>query len=160
MQAKDLIILNVTGTNGVSRNQKTISKRFNGLGQVLDDNGQPTGAADKLRNLPTGEVALPPAFPGDAFGAAQLRGDVAKMRSIQDAYGQQLAAWERSTKGGNEAVQIAKSALEYAKEFHAFSDRERDDAFIMKLENIDVTQTKLADGRTLYTVAGTAVFGA
>jgi hypothetical protein len=159
MKTTDLIMLNVTGTNGTTRNQKTISRRFNGLGQDLDDNGQPSGKADVLRNLPIdGQSSKAPDFPTAAFVEAQAKGDAATLKQIQIAYAEQFSQWEKSQGGGNENLQVAKSALEYTKEFHGF--REEDgDHFVMKLENLDVVTTTLKDGRTLYTVAGTAVFG-
>ena len=162
MQQNDIIMVNVTGTNGTTRHQKTITRRFNGAGLPLNDNGQVDGAnTERLRNLPTGAVAKAPDFPMAEFVAAQAQGaaGLSSIKAIQIAYAEQFAAWEKSQGGGNESLQIAKSVLEYAKEFHGFQEVDGDH-FIMKLENLDVVSTTLADGRTLYTTSGTAVFGA
>ena len=163
MQQNDIIMVNVTGTNGTTRHQKTITRRFNGAGLPLNDDGQVDATSkEALRNLPSGATATAPDFPMAQFVAAQAKGAAGldEIKAIQIAYAEQFAAWEKSQGGGNESVQIAKSVLEYAKEFHNFSEVDNSEQFIMKLENLDVTSTTLKDGRTLATVAGTAVFGA
>lgn len=169
MQNQDIIMVNVTGTNGQTRNQKTISRQFNGLGQRLNDDGKVDGASpEALRNLPGGSGTAAPEFPSAAFAAAQSKTTssdssvkaqgLAEIKQIQLAFAQQITAWEKSLGGGNEKLQLAKSVLDYTKEFHGF--REEDgNWFVIKLENLDVTTTKLNDGRTMYQVAGTAVFG-
>lgn len=163
MQTQDIVMINVTGTNGTTRHQKTITRRFNGMGLPLNDDGQVDAAnAEVLRNLPTGAaVSKAPDFPTAQFLAAQGKGaaGIDEIKAIQIAYAEQFAAWEKSQGGGNANLQIAKSVLEYTKEFHGFIETDGD-AFVMKLENLDVTQTTLKDGRSLFTVAGTAVFGA
>lgn len=162
MQNNDIIMVNVTGTNGTTRHQKTITRRFNGAGLPLNDDGMvDAGSKEALRNLPTGIVSKAPDFPAAEFAAAQAKGPAgaSEIKAIQLAYAEQFAAWEKAQGGGNEALQIAKSVLEYTKEFHGF--REEDgDHFVMKLENLDVVQTALKDGRSLFTTTGTAVFGA
>lgn len=161
MQQNDIIMVNVTGTNGTTRHQKTITRRFNGAGLPLNDNGQVDASnAEVLRNLPNGQVAKAPDFPTDQFAAAQMKGPagIDEIKAIQIAYAEQFAAWEKSQGGGSENLQIAKSVLDYAKEFHGFQEVDGDH-FVMKLENLDVVTTQLSDGRTLYTTTGTAVFG-
>ena len=162
MQLNDIIMVNVTGTNGTTRHQKTITRRFNGAGQPLNDNGQVDfGSTEVLRNLPTGSSAPAPDFPIEKFKAAQAKGaaGAAELSAIQVAYAEQYSQWEKSQSGGSESLETAKSVLAYTKEFHDF--REEDgNHFVMKLENLDVSQQKLNDGRTLSTVSGTAVFGA
>lgn len=162
MQQNDIIMVNVTGTNGTTRHQKTITRRFNGAGFPLNDDGQVDGASiDRLRNLPTGLVSKAPDFPMAQFAEAQGKGTagLADIKAIQIAYAEQFAAWEKSQGGGNESLQIAKAVLDYTKEFHGFQENDGDH-FVMKLENLDVVSTGLADGRTLSTVSGTAIFGA
>jgi len=162
MTSNDIVMINVTGTNGTTRHQKTITRRFNGDGMPLNDDGQvEAGNVERLRSLPNGLVVQAPDFPTSQFLTAQQKGSagIDEIKAIQIAYAEQFAAWEKSQGGGNENLQIAKSVLEYAKEFHAF--REEDgDHFVMKLENLDVVTAQLKDGRTLYTTTGTAVFGA
>ena len=162
MQLNDIIMVNVTGTNGTTRHQKTITRRFNGAGLPLNDDGQVDGTSKEvLRNLPGGATSKAPDFPTEAFLAAQAKGiaGIAEIKAIQVAFAEQFVAWEKSQGGGNENLQVAKSVLEYAKEFHGFIDNGDGDAFIMKLENLDVVTTTLKDSRTLFTVSGTAVFG-
>lgn len=162
MQLNDIIMVNVTGTNGTTRHQKTITRRFNGAGLPLNDDGQVDASnGEVLRNLPNGgTVAKAPDFPTSQFLAAQGKGaaGIEEIKAIQIAYAEQFAAWEKSQGGGNENLQIAKSVLDYAKEFHGFQEVDGDH-FVMKLENLDVVTTTLKDGRTLYTTTGTAVFG-
>jgi hypothetical protein len=161
MQINDIIMVNVTGTNGTTRHQKTITRRFNGAGLPLNDDGQVDGqSAEVLRNLPSGQVTKAPDFPTTQFLAAQSKGaaGIEEIKAIQIAYAEQFAAWEKSQGGGNENLQIAKSVLEYTKEFHGFVEVDSD-AFVMKLENLDVVTTTLKDSRSLFTVSGTAVFG-
>lgn len=167
MQSNDIVMVNVTGTNGSTRHQKTITRQFNGAGQRLDDNGQVDPASTEvLRSLPGAASAAPPEFPASAVAAAHAKAanpatkaeGVKEIKEIQLAFAQQMTAWEKQSGGGNEKVTLAKSVLEYTKEFHGF--REEDgDHFVMKLENLDVTTVPLNDGRTMYQVAGTAVFG-
>lgn len=162
MQLNDIIMVNVVGTNGTTRHQKTITAKFNGGGLPLNADGKIDGASTEvLRGLPNGSVSKAPDFPATAFAAAQAKGlaGVDEIKAIQIAYAEQFAAWEKSQGGGNANLQLAKSVLEYAKEYHGFIETDGD-AFVMKLENLDVSTTTLNDGRTLYTVAGTAVFGA
>jgi len=161
MQQNDIIMVNVTGTNGTTRHQKTITRRFNGTGLPLNDDGQvDSGSTESLRNLPTGQVSKAPDFPMAQFVAAQAKGTegLSEIKAIQIAYAEQFAAWEKSQGGGNESLQIAKSVLDYTKEFHGFQETDGDH-FVMKLENLDVVSTTLADSRTLFTVSGTAIFG-
>lgn len=162
MQQNDIIMVNVVGTNGTTRHQKTITAKFNGAGLPLNADGKIDGSSTEvLRNLPNGTVSKAPDFPAAAFAAAQAKGlaGVDEIKAIQIAYAEQFAAWEKSQGGGNTNLQLAKAVLEYAKEFHGFIETDGD-AFVMKLENLDVSTTTLNDGRTLFTVAGTAVFGA
>lgn len=161
MQTNDIIMVNVTGTNGTTRHQKTITRRFNGAGLPLNDDGQVDATSKEvLRNLPNGAVSKAPDFPMAQFAAAQAKGaeGLAEIKAIQLAYAEQFSAWEKSQGGGNESLQIAKAVLEYTKEFHGFQETDGDH-FVMKLENLDVVSTTLADGRTLNTVSGTAIFG-
>jgi hypothetical protein len=161
MQANDIIMINVTGTNGQTRHQKTITRRFNGGGLPLNDDGQVEGSnSEILRNLPGTASTKAPDFPTEKFLSAQVKGagGVEEIKAIQIAYAEQFAAWEKSQGGGNENLQIAKSVLDYTKEFHGFQEVDGDH-FVMKLENLDVVTTTLKDGRTLYTTTGTAVFG-
>ncbi len=162
MQLNDIIMVNVTGTNGTTRHQKTITRRFNGAGFPLNDDGQIDGGnVEALRSLPSGTVSKAPDFPMTQFLSAQAKGmdGLDEIKAIQLAYAEQFAAWEKSQGGGNEPLQIAKSVLEYAKEFHNFAEVDNSEQFIMKLENLDVVSTTLKDGRTLWTTTGTAVFG-
>lgn len=162
MQLNDIIMVNVTGTNGTTRHQKTITRRFNGAGLPLNDDGQVDGTSGEvLRNLPTGQTSKAPDFPTAQFLAAQGKGaaGIEEIKAIQIAYAEQFAAWEKSQGGGNEPLQIAKAVLEYTKEFHGFQETDGDH-FVMKLENLDVVTTTLKDGRSLFTTSGTAVFGA
>jgi hypothetical protein len=161
MNTSDIVIVNVTGTNGTTRHQKTITRRFNGAGLPLNDDGQVDGTStERLSNLPTGTVSKAPDFPTSQFLAAQSKGaeGIEEIKAIQLAYAQQFAAWEKSQGGGNDNLQVAKSVLEYAKTFHGFAE-EDGDHFVMKLENLDVVTTQLSDGRSLFTVAGSAIFG-
>lgn len=161
MQLNDIIFVNVTGTNGTTRHQKTITRRFNGAGLPLTDDGQvDSGNTERLRDLPTGQSVKAPDFPTANFVAAQAKGaeGIAEIKAIQIAYAQAFAAWEKEQGGGNENLQIAKSVLAYTKEFHGFQETDGDH-FVMKLENLDVVTSTLKDGRTSATVTGTAVFG-
>lgn len=169
MKANDIVMVNVTGTNGTTRHQKNISRSFNGAGERLTDNGQvDNSSGERLRNLPGAASAAAPEFPTAQFAQAQqdtgssdpavkAKG-VETIKSIQIAYAQLIQQWEKAQGGGNEKLVLAKSVLEYAKEFHGFKEVDGD-WFVMKLENLDVTTTTLNDGRTMYQVAGTAVFG-
>lgn len=170
MNTQDIIMVNVTGTNGATRHQKTISRQFNGAGQRLTDDGKvDVTATEVLRNLPGGSGTAAPEFPSAEFAAAQAKTasnnpslkqeGLTEIKAIQLAYANQINAWEKSQGGGNEKLQLAKSVLEYTKEFHDFKEVDGD-WFVMKLENLDVTTVKLNDGRTMYQVTGTAIFGA
>jgi hypothetical protein len=159
MKTTDLIRVNVTGTNGSTRKQSTISRVFDGTGARLDDKGQPYGGDEHLTNLPGDAATTIPPFPTEAFQAAMAANKVDEVKKIQLAYAQKIAEFEAQQGGGNESLQLAKAVLEYAKKFHGF--REQDgDWFVMKLDNLDVSTLTLHDGRTMYTVQGAAVFGA
>lgn len=161
MQATDIIQINVVGTNGETRHQKSITRSFNGLGQLIDDNGVPVAGSDEvLRNLPNGAGAPLPEFPTAAFQAAAAKGaaGLGEVKAIQMAYAQQVAEYEKANQGGSEKLQIAKAVLEYTKEKHGF--REEDgNWFVMKLADLEVFSAQAKDGRTVWTVAGAAVFG-
>lgn len=170
MQTQDIIIVNVTGTNGATRHQKNISRTFNGAGQPLNDDGKVRNDIDEvLLNLPTGGAAGDqPVFPQDKFNDAVKRMSsqsasdraqaVQAQKEIQLAYADQLTAWEKKQGGGNEKLQIAKSVLEYTKTYHEFHE-EDGNWFVMKLDNLEVVQSSLPDKRSVYQVSGTAVFG-
>lgn len=161
MKATDIIFVNVTGTHPNSRQSRTISEKFNGLGEHLNDAAAPSGRADRLRNLPTTNGAsTPPAFPMDKFVEAQQANDVDGIQKIQLAYAEQLDAYKKSQGGGSETVQVAKSVIEYCVEFHGFRTKDDGDFFIIKPENLEVTQKAMPNGSTQYSVAGAAVFGA
>ena len=162
MNTNDMIMVNVSGVNGSTRNTKSISRSFNGLGELIDDNGQVVqGAAERLRNLPTGAVAEAPAWPAAEFEAARKLGAAGaeKIRKIQVEYSQLYTAWEKSIGGGNAKQSIARSVLEYAKEFHNFREKDEGEFFVLKPDDLAVVETKLKEDRVLYTVTGTAVFG-
>jgi hypothetical protein len=169
MNVNDIVMVNVTGTNGSTRHQKNVSRQFSGAGIRLTDDGKPdTSSGEVLRNLPTGASTAAPDFPAAKFaeiqaltaskdGAVKAKA-VADLKALNYAFAEQVQKWEKASGGGDENLQIAKSVLAYAKEFHDF--RETDgDWFVMKLENLDVTQIKLNDGRSMFQVTGTAVFG-
>lgn len=161
MNQQDIIMLSVVGTNGSTRQQRTIATRFNGLGEELNNQGQPVVGGARLRGLPTGASASAPSFPIDSYTTAIGKGTAgaAEARAILQAHEQKVAAWEKES-GGGATTQVASAALLYLKEVHDFSI-EADDSkrFVVKRENIDVSVQDLPDGRSLYTVAGTAVFG-
>jgi hypothetical protein len=171
MQNADIIIVNVTGTNGATRHQKNISRTFNGAGQPLNDDGKIRDDINEvLRNLPTGgATGDQPVFPQEQFNAAVKKMSaptaaeraqaVQEQKNIQLAYADQLSAWEKKQGGGNEKLQIAKAVLEYTKEYHEFHE-EDGNWFVMKLDNLEVVQGTLPDKRSVYQVSGTAVFGA
>jgi hypothetical protein len=161
MQQNDIVIVNVVGTNGSTRNQKTVTRRFNGAGQPLNDDGQVSGAsAEALRNLPSGETQKAPDFPMPEYLAAQNKGAAGaeEVQQILIAHAERTEAWKKSIGGGNEDLQIVKSVIEYTKEFHNFKEQDGN-WFVIKPENLAVTKQTLPDKRTLFTVAGTAVFG-
>lgn len=160
MQNTDIIFINVTGTNGTTRKQATVTRKFNGAGQSLNDQGQPDGSGHVLRNLPTGDgtSASIPAFPVVEFEAARLSKDVERMKALQIAYGEQLAKHEAANGGSNEQAKLVASAINYLVEFHGFSVTDAQ-TFVVKPENLDVTVSKLPDSRAMYGVVGTAIFG-
>lgn len=161
MKSTDIIQINVVGTNGETRHQKNIARAFNGAGQLVDDNGVPvSGSSEVLKNLPSGAGAPLPEFPTQKLLTAQAKGAAGldEIKAIQMAYAQQVSEYEKANQGGNEKLQIAKSVLEYTKEVHGF--REEDgNHFVMKLSDLEVFSATAKDGRTIYTVAGAAVFG-
>lgn len=161
MKASDIIVINVVGTNKETRQTKAILARFNGLGQEIDLAGNLTGSASNvLKGLPTGAGVKPPAFPSEAFAAAQAEGlaGADKARAILLAFTEQMQAWEQGQGGGTTQVQIIKSVLEFANRVHGMKQEDHA-GFVLKPENLDV-QTKEVDGsQTIYTVSGTAIFG-
>lgn len=161
MKNTDLIVVNITGTNGSTRNQRTVTRVFDGTGTALNDQGKPAGLADTLRNLPTEGSIKAPDFPAQAYAAAQQKGEagIAEGMAILKAFQEQVQAVEASANGGSTEAQIAKSVLAYLEEFHGFKQTDGDH-FVIKLDDIDVTRQTLPDGRSSYLVAGSAVFGA
>lgn len=160
MQGTDIIRVNVTGTNGQSRKQSTISRVFDGLGRRLTDKGAvDQNSSEILRSLPNGGVTQEmPEFPQSDFDKARSAKNAKRVQEIQIEYAERVAEWEKVTGGGNESLQIAKAVLAYAKEFHDFSE-DNADKFVMKLDNLDVSTQELPDKRAMYIVSGTAVFG-
>ena len=157
MQTNDLIIINVIGTNGTTRQQRTITRRFNGAGLELDDKGTAISVAAVLKNLPTGTASAPP-LPTDEYNAAVATGDVSKIQAVMMAHAERVVAWQKTQGGGSDELALAKAVQDYCVEVHGFV-REDAEAFVLKLDDIDVTKDTLKDGRSLYTVSGTAVFG-
>lgn len=164
MQGSDIIMVNVTGTNGSQRHTKAITRRFSGVGIELDDDGQAkSGSTETLNDLPSGSAQkAPPAFPQTSFNAAAALGaaGLPKMKEIQAAYNQELAAYEQALGGGSPASKLVSSVLGYLQKVHNFSIEADDSSkFVVKRENLEVNTHTLADGRTLWTVTGTAIFG-
>jgi len=155
MQANSLILLNVVGTNGQTRHQKVITERFNGQGQAIDTEGVPTSAPGLALSI---KASKAPDFPYDKYAAAQAAGDKAEIQRIMLAHGEQIAKWNESQDGGTEQQQLIKAVIDYLKKVHDFHT-EDGDWFVIKPENIDVTTNELKDGRTMYQIAGSAVFG-
>lgn len=160
MQSQDLVFINVVGVNGTTRNQRAITEKFNGAGVHINDKGEASGKPDVLNGLPNGAASPAPEFPAAEYAAAAQKGAAGaeEVKAIMLAHSERVAKWEKSQTGGSEKLQIVKSVLAYAEKYHGFKQTDGD-WFVLKAENLDVNTTTLPDGRTLTTVAGTAVFG-
>jgi hypothetical protein len=156
MSLKNLILLNVIGTNGQTRQQKVVAERFDTEGHILDAQGNVVPGKPGL-TLMLGGVAAPD-FPALEYAAAQKSGDKAKISAVLLAHSEMVAAWEASNEGGTDELKIAKACLQYCVDHQGFLDHDGD-GFVLKLENLDITVNDLTTGGKLYTVAGTAVFG-
>jgi hypothetical protein len=159
MQNTDIILVNVVGTNGTTREQRTITRRFNGAGVALDDKGKPNFEEAGLKNLPSGTGAQAPNFPQDEYAKAQATGKADEIQKVLLAHAKQVEQWQKTQGGGSEELALAKAVQDYCVEVHGFV-REDAEAFVLKLDDIDVKRDELPDKRSLYTVSGAAVFGA
>ena len=159
MQNTDIILVNVVGTNGETRQQRTITRRFNGAGYELNDKGAVESGVAVLKGLPLG-TSKAPDFPQDEYLKAQAANDGAKISAIMLAHAERVEAWQKSQGGGSEEMQLAKIVQDYCVEVHDFTRQDDGPKFVLTLDDIDVKSDELKDGRTLYTVSGTAVFGA
>lgn len=156
MNATDIIIFRVTGRNPNTRDERFINLRFNGVGAQLDKN---TG--DVLADVPgleglSGESQTAPTLPAE-FATANASGDLAAMNDIMAAYNEQMKAFQELG-GGTEELRVAKSCLKYAYDHEGFIPNDGD-AFVLKLDNVDVSVDTMKDGNKLLQVAGTAIFG-
>jgi hypothetical protein len=161
MQSTDIIMVNVSGVNGTTRNTKAISRSFNGDGFETDDSGVvKASSVERLRNLPTGQNTEAPAFPHADFEAARKLGQAgaAKVKEIQEGYNKLYNSWIASLSGGSVEAQLAKSVLAYCLEFHNFRTKDEGEFFVLRPEDLEVTVNEVK-GRKTYVVAGTAVFG-
>lgn len=151
------VLVNVQGTHPQSRAQRSVFKRFDGLGQEVDPQGQPVKDAPILEGLNVA-TTTPPPFPQEAFNEAAKTGSYEKMNSISVAHAEQVAAWQKSTSGGTDELNIGRSVLNYLYKHHGFLP-EDGDGYVIKMDNIDVQKNDLNDGSSLFVVSGTAVFG-
>ena len=156
MNSNDIIMVNVVGTNGSTRQQRTISARFNGQGFELNDKGQAVSESPVLTDLPGSGATPAPAFPQDEYSAAGS--DAEKIKQVMLAHAERVTVWQQSQTGGSEEVRIAKAVLNFLVKVHQFIT-EDGEGFVVKLENIDVKRDTLKDGRSLFLATGTAVFG-
>ena len=151
---QDTILVNVNGTNKETREQKAVFGRFNGEGAPIDNTGNViSGTALKF----LGDVSDAPAFPIAEYTAAVKSGDLEGMAAITSAHQDLVEAWTEN-QGGSKELQIANAVLEYCVTEHGFL-RDDGNGFVLKLDNLDVQRNELKDGRKMYTVSGTAVFG-
>ena len=152
--AENTILVNVNGTNKETREQKAVFGRFNGEGKPIDNTGNViSGTALAL----LGTATDAPAFPIAEYTAAVKAGDIDGMAAITSAHQDVVEAWTEN-QGGSVELQIANAVLDYCVKEHGFL-REDGNGFVLKLDNLDVQRNELKDGRKMYTVSGTAVFG-
>ncbi len=161
MQSTDLLFLNVIGTNHSIRNTRTITKSFDGLGREVNDKGEVINATPQLLNLPAagGVTRQMPAFPVAEVLAAQAANDVPQVKALQIAYAEQVKAYEAETGAITPNAQIGRSVMSYLERVHDFRQVDSPDHFVLKPDDIDVTVVAMPDGRSLYTVSASAVFG-
>ena len=156
MQANDFIILTVTGRNPETRGTVDVLERFNGTGKVVDGSGNVVEGKLGLKIALGGTQA--PSFPQQEFEAARAAGDKTKMHEIMVAAAEQLSAWESQSEGGSEQLQLVRAAIAWLVAEKGFLT-EDGDGYVIKEDNLDVTSQLNKEGRTIWTIAGTAVFG-
>jgi len=159
MKSTDIIYIRVAGTNPSTREQKRVSKRFNGIGQELADNGEVLAGGATLKGLAeassAGEMPVMPA----AYFKAQEDGDIAKIKQLLTEHSEKIAAWQSANGGGSPEVRLAKAALQYCYDNEGFLPNDGN-GYVLKLENLDVkTDTIKEGGYSVFMVAGTAIFG-
>lgn len=158
----DIILLNVVGTNGVTRKTKPVQRRFNGIGEQIDDAGKPVPGTPGLSGLPgEGGASTAPVFPQEQYSKALAKGlsGAQEAKDILFAHSQQVVQWEKSGGGGSEEMGIVNAALNYCYTVEGFLPQDGD-GFVLKRENLNITKQPLTEGRQLWTVQGTAIYGA
>ena len=156
MQTSDFIILTVTGRNPETRGTIDVLERFNGQGLVVDGSGNTVSGKNGLKLALGGSKA--PEFPVQEYEAARQAGDKEKMNQLMVASAERLSAWQQQAGGGSEQLQLVRAAIQWLVEEKGFLTTDGN-GFVIKEDNLDVTSQVNKEGRTIYTIAGTAVFG-
>lgn len=157
MQAQDLIVVSVVGTNGQTRHQTTVQATWQGDGTAIGADGQPSGGPS-LDVSGLADATAAPELDIEAYRvAAQQGGDA--LHNFMLAQAQRIAAWEQNQKGGTAEGRLARTVVDHLVKYHNFH-REDGNWFVIKEENLEVTSRKTDTGRTIYMVSGSAVFGA
>jgi hypothetical protein len=156
MQAQDLIVVSVVGTNGQTRHQTAVQATWQGDGTAIGVDGSPSGGPA----LAVGDLtstAQAPDLDINAYREAVAQGPEA-VRQFMLAQAQRVVAWEQNQQGGTVEGRLARIVVDHLVKYHNFH-REDGNWFVVKEENLEVTRRKQGD-RTIFMVSGSAVFGA
>lgn len=153
--ANTIIRVNVVGTDPKTRAYKPFNATFDGAGNLIGTSHEVIEPA-KLP-LTIAQQGEAPAFPIAEYVQAQATKDFAREKAILKAHQEAVEAYENASGGGSVELQIAKWALEYLTTFEGFLSTDGA-GFVVKLDNLQVTRSTAGD-LTIYSVAGTAVFG-
>jgi hypothetical protein len=157
MQAQDLIVVSVVGTNGHTRHQTTVQATWQGDGTAIGADGQPSGGP-ALDVSSLSDAAAAPELDVEAYRqAAKAGGDA--LHNFMLAQAQRIAAWEQNQKGGSSEGRLARAVVDHLVKYHNFH-REDGNWFVLKEDNLEVSSRKTETGRTIFMVSGSAVFGA
>lgn len=159
LNSADLIFVSVVGVNGTTRKTKTVSQFFNGGGQPVDSNGQPTniGIAPLKGLSGLSGVNLPP-FNADTYQALVKTGATTAAAAMLESH---MAAVQAAKSTGSIEVALLDRVYEWLCQQHGFRSDDGD-WFVLKREDLDVVVDQLPSqaDRSLYTISATAVFGA
>ena len=154
MNVKDIITVNVVGTNGSKQTSLTIA--FNGLGQPIDSKGKVV-KGNVLKGLPDGGNEEMPPPPTEEITTAFQAGKLEEVKKLMQAYQTQLEQ-AAAAGGGSEELQLLDAIFPHLTKFHDFHE-EDGEWFVLKRDACAVTKDTLPNGGRWFNVMPRPVFG-
>lgn len=153
----DFISLAAIGVNGSKRD--TYTQVFNGLGQPLDDKGNPVEGPGLVLQHAVAAAASAPVFPEQDYRNAMASGNVEEAQRLASAFAAAVQAAKSSGSYVSQQRSLLDAVCQHLEAVRGWSTQDGDH-FVYSPDNFAMSERTLENGARFISVSQQAKFGA